>query len=118
VGAIGRRGLDCVVHRRRHSFGPAAQVENRQRLLRECRTGLAVVQVVGEARIGCLPACCADSLPDCLALAEVPAECLGQRIESFDVVGTEDMRVRERTWQVKWEREPSLDADQECSRAS
>jgi hypothetical protein len=32
---------------------------------------------------------------------EVQAEHSGQKIESFDVVGREDMRARERTWRAE-----------------
>ena len=61
-----------------------------------CRIA-AVVEVVGDSRIGYPQACCADSLPDCLAWVEVQEEHRDQKIENFEVVGMEDMRASERT---------------------
>lgn len=61
-----------------------------------CRTA-AVVEVVGDSRIGYPQAYCADSLPDCLAWVEVQEEHRDQKIENSEVVGMEDMRASERT---------------------
>ena len=99
LGAIGRPDLGFVVHKPPHSFGLAAHAGDHQRLPRECRSGpdAAAASPVEEPRTGCRQACCDDSPPGCSASAEVQAECLGQKIGSFDV-GKEDMQAR--SWRV------------------
>jgi hypothetical protein len=85
------------VHKRPHSPRPAEYAGDHQRLLRDVCRIAAVVEVVGDSRIGCPQACYADSLPDCLAWEEVQEEHRDQKIENFEVVGTEDTRASERT---------------------
>lgn len=85
------------MHRGPHSPEPAEDAGDHQRPFRDvCRTA-AVVEVVGDSRIGYPQAYCADSLPDCLAWVEVQEEHRDQKIENSEVVGMEDMRASERT---------------------